>query len=109
MSVRKSTGWRRRAYKRIIERDGPACASCGVPERQTWRKGGLCGSYGGAGDFHQIVHPCTNLELEHALPLHLGGTNDDDNLRLLCVPCHRAKTSAEQSARLKALGAGRNA
>lgn len=106
---RKPTSWRKRAYRRIAERDGASCAACGIAERYVWRKGGLCGAYEQTGDYLQIVHRCTNLELEHTVPLHCGGTNDDDNLRLLCGPCHRAKTSAEQSARLKALGAGRNA
>ena len=107
MSVRKPTSWRKRAYKRIAARDGAACASCGVVEKRAWRKGGCSGSYR-AGDYHQIVHLCTNLELEHLLPLSAGGSNDDDNLRLMCGPCHKAKTVREQSDRLKALGAGRN-
>ena len=35
-------------------------------------------------------------ELDHRLPLFMGGTNDDSNLDLLCVPCHRAKTLRER-------------
>lgn len=103
MSVRKPTSWRKRAYKRVAERDGAACAVCGAPEGYTYRKGGLSGSYGESGDFRQIVYRCSNLELEHQVPLHLGGTNDDENLKLLCSDCHRAKTSVEQSQRLKRL------
>lgn len=108
MSVRKSSAWRKRAYGRIAERDGALCAVCGVSERYTYRKGGI-NSANEVHGRHQIVLRCTNLELEHTVPLHCGGTNDDENLKLVCSPCHRAKTSAEQSARLKALGAGRNA
>lgn len=108
MSVRKATSWRKRAYKRIAERDGASCAVCGATERYTWRKGGLGGHYEEGGQY-QIVHRCTNLELEHTIALHLGGGNDDENLRLLCGNCHKSKTSAEQSSRLKALGAGRTA
>ena len=50
-----------------------------------------------------IVYPSSNLELDHRQPLSAGGTNNDDNLWLLCRDCHKAKTSAERSARLKAL------
>lgn len=107
MSARKSSSWRKKAFYRIAARDGLACAVCGVGNRK------LCVVAGQnvteEGHPFSWVYFRTSLELEHVLPLHLGGTNDDDNLRLLCAPCHRAKTSAEQSARLKALGAGRNA
>ena len=36
------------------------------------------------------------IELDHRLPLFMGGTNDDENLDLLCVPCHWAKTLEER-------------
>jgi len=94
-------------FKRIAQRDGAVCARCGEPNRK------LCVAAGQnqTEDGHRFswVYFRTSLELEHVIPLHLGGDNEMDNLRLLCGPCHRSKTSAEQSARLKALGAGRNA
>lgn len=31
-------------------------------------------------------------ELDHILPLHKGGTNDDANLQGLCTGCHADKT-----------------
>jgi len=31
-------------------------------------------------------------EIDHILPLSLGGFTHPDNLRTLCVPCHRAET-----------------
>ena len=33
------------------------------------------------------------LELDHKLPVALGGTNDAENLWPLCKKCHRRKTS----------------
>jgi hypothetical protein len=37
-------------------------------------------------------------EVDHILPKHLGGTDDDTNLQTICKPCHRAKTQAEATA-----------
>lgn len=34
-------------------------------------------------------------ELDHIVPLMWGGSNDDSNLQLLCVTCHKIKTSKE--------------
>jgi 5-methylcytosine-specific restriction protein A len=36
-----------------------------------------------------------HLELDHKIPLWNGGTNDDDNLQILCYECHKEKTRAE--------------
>lgn len=35
------------------------------------------------------------LEVDHIVPLHLGGADRDANLELLCIPCHRKKTASE--------------
>ena len=35
------------------------------------------------------------LECDHKVPLSEGGTNDPDNLQILCKPCHIAKTRKE--------------
>ena len=32
-------------------------------------------------------------DIDHILPLALGGTNEPHNLQILCRPCHRAKTT----------------
>jgi 5-methylcytosine-specific restriction endonuclease McrA len=34
----------------------------------------------------------SNHEIDHILPLHLGGSNDIKNLQALCPNCHRLKT-----------------
>jgi 5-methylcytosine-specific restriction endonuclease McrA len=36
------------------------------------------------------------IELDHIVPLWNGGTNDPDNLQLLCYDCHKAKSKSEQ-------------
>ena len=35
-------------------------------------------------------------EIDHIVPLASGGTNDDSNLQLLCVDCHKEKTTLEK-------------
>jgi 5-methylcytosine-specific restriction endonuclease McrA len=48
------------------------------------------------------IVPGDAWDVEHVIPLALGGTNDDDNLRLaLCDP-HKAKTKADVSSIAKA-------
>lgn len=34
-------------------------------------------------------------ELDHILPLHKGGRDDDTNRQGLCVDCHQAKTRTD--------------
>ncbi|MFP3564704.1 HNH endonuclease [Paraburkholderia sp. SIMBA_030] len=38
-------------------------------------------------------------QVDHDVPLEQGGSNDDENLNLLCDDCHKAKTAQEASAR----------
>lgn len=65
------TGWREVPWaptpafrKRILDRDGHRCVACGATER-------LC--------------------IDHIIPRAKGGTNDDDNLQVLCAPCNTSK------------------
>lgn len=44
-----------------------------------------------------IVSP--SVEVDHIVPRHLGGTNEEGNMQGICVPCHRAKTASEKAAR----------
>ena len=39
-------------------------------------------------------------DIDHILPLALGGTNEPDNLQVLCRPCHRAKTTRSDVPRI---------
>lgn len=41
----------------------------------------------------------TRFEVDHIIPVSLGGTGDLNNLRLLCLACHKAAT-----ARLRKMG-----
>ena len=34
-------------------------------------------------------------QVDHKVPKFEGGTDDDDNLQAICLPCHQAKTAAE--------------
>lgn len=35
------------------------------------------------------------FDLDHHIPLEIGGDDSDDNLRPLCRPCHRLKTQSD--------------
>jgi 5-methylcytosine-specific restriction endonuclease McrA len=39
-------------------------------------------------------------EIDHILPLALGGSNAPENLQILCRPCHRAKTTKSDVPRI---------
>ena len=58
------------ARYRALKRDGRTCQLCGF-------------------DFKGA-----DLEVDHIIPRSEGGDNAQDNLRTLCIPCHRARTKA---------------
>jgi 5-methylcytosine-specific restriction endonuclease McrA len=58
---------------RILVRDGAACVKCG------------CGM---------------NLEVDHIVPLALGGSNSSLNLQTLCRSCHSLKSDEEAKRRI---------
>ena len=69
----KPTGRRipiREVRERLIVRDGLRCQGCG------WEP-------------HQVDY----LQVDHNRPKTLGGTDDMDNLALLCDPCNRKKSN----------------
>lgn len=37
-------------------------------------------------------------EVDHTIPLSLGGADSDENKRLLCTQCHKAKSARERRA-----------
>lgn len=43
------------------------------------------------------------FEVDHVVPLHLGGDDDVSNCQALCCECHRKKTLRENVARAHAL------
>lgn len=70
---RTGATWWKRTTKRILARDDHRC---------TWLTDGT---------------RCTAraTDVDHIVNEANGGTDDDDNLRSLCPPHHRAKTAAE--------------
>lgn len=38
-------------------------------------------------------------EVDHIIPLHLGGRETDENRQLLCVLCHKTKSEREEAQR----------
>ena len=65
---RKLTEWR----KRVLARE-PLCRPCREAGRVT-----------------------VATELDHVVPLELGGTYDDSNICPICGPCHLAKTAKDR-------------
>lgn len=62
-----------RIRKRILLRDGYTCQMCG--------------------------RVSSRLEVDHRVPLHLGGSESDENRWSLCLQCHQAKTEQEEKDR----------
>ena len=52
----------------------------------------------GGSKFNKCNKKITNAqsEIEHIIPLCIGGTNEDDNLQVLCKSCHFEKTQTEK-------------
>ena len=66
--------------RRIQVRDGSICCDCGrlwLPHRD---------------------------HVDHEIPREQGGSDDDSNLRLRCIECHKAKTAREARERAVARG-----
>lgn len=47
-------------------------------------------------EFCKIVLQPGTWECDHLIPISKGGTNDITNLRILCKPCHKAKTAEDR-------------
>ena len=45
-----------------------------------------------------VHHPAPLLRIDHRVALFLGGMDTDDNVQVLCIRCHTAKTKAEKAA-----------
>jgi 5-methylcytosine-specific restriction endonuclease McrA len=61
--------------KQVFRRDGLRC--------------GLCGSTDAPSNERTWNNP---YEVDHIIPICLGGTDDLENLRILCSACHKAET-----------------
>jgi 5-methylcytosine-specific restriction enzyme A len=60
------------------------------------RAGGVCHISG------RKIQPGEAWEIEHVIPIALGGANDEDNLAPALVAPHRAKTALDVKAKAKA-------
>lgn len=80
--LRGPGGRLRERLRRAIFRGEPLCRQCFAEGRTTLAS-----------------------EIDHIIPLEAGGSNDRGNLQPLCPECHKLKTGAEQSQRMKALNA----
>ena len=61
------------------------------------------GSWTRTAKHHKAVHPqcahcgaITELETDHIIPLHKGGTDSWTNLQSLCKECHGRKTQKDR-------------
>lgn len=97
---RMGSSQRRAAYAKLIDRDGEACQECARGASTIWRRMGVFCTETEAR--YTKVWPTSNLEVDHRLPLWAGGDNDLENLWLLCIECHKQKTSREASERRRA-------
>ena len=70
-SGRGGRPWRRKRAA-ILVRDNYTCRVCGLITK--------------------------DLEVDHIVNVAQGGTDDDENLQAICIPCHKAKTARESSA-----------
>lgn len=69
----------RRLRPKVLRRDGWCCQNCGL--------------YDPSG---------ATLQIDHIAAWADGGAATPENLRVLCIPCHRAKTKAEGKRRIVA-------
>lgn len=56
---------------RILARDGFRCVLCQRPK------------------------PEEKLQVDHIIPLHRGGPDQESNMQTVCIPCHLLKTQQE--------------
>lgn len=75
LGERANPKWRKHAFARLSALNGAKCALCGVLD--------------------------SILEVDHMIPLCISGKdgNKDENLQLLCNPCHTDKTRQENRKR----------
>lgn len=74
IAVQRIRGWElHKIRERILLRDEYTCRRCGLVS--------------------------VDLEVDHIVPLHLGGRESDENRQAICRACHHAKSAAEEAGR----------
>ena len=81
----------RREHRRTAPGDGAARRFRRRLNRDGW---GVCGTC-------RREYPAAQLEVDHRVPLALGGTDYDGNVQALCTAHHRAKSAEERRSRLR--------
>jgi len=73
-AVERIRGWKLTKIRdRILLRDGYTCRGCG--------------------------RVSSSLEVDHIIPLHLGGSESDENRQSTCGDCHQKKSEQEEKER----------
>ena len=73
-AVQRIRGWKLTKIRdRVLLRDDYTCCQCG--------------------------YVSAYLEVDHIVPLHLGGAESDDNRQALCNECHTKKSEQEEKGR----------
>ena len=67
-----------------------------VKARIVMRQDGFCAAHPG-----EKLRP-GHFDFDHELPLCLGGTHSEENIRAICKPAHKAKTAEDVSRKAKA-------
>ena len=82
----------------ILDRYGWKCVGCGEPFFRMR-------TYTGTADNFSAERPATlkgeAVEFDHFSQLALGGKDHADNIRPLCIQCHKKKTLTDAKARAK--------
>ena len=74
-AVERIRGWKlTKIRERVLLRDEYTCRGCG--------------------------RVSSSLEVDHVVPLHLGGSESDENRQSICVECHEAKSEREEKGRI---------
>ena len=74
VAVERIRGWQLTKIRdRVLLRDGYTCRKCG--------------------------RVSASLEVDHIIPLHLGGAESDENRQSLCDDCHQLKGEQEEKER----------
>lgn len=74
VAVERIRGWKlTKIRNRILLRDNYTCRKCG--------------------------RVSVDLEVDHIVPLHLGGQESDENRQSLCHECHELKSAEEENER----------
>jgi hypothetical protein len=101
--VPKRNRAKERAAALAYQKANPDKARANAARYRARKRAQLCACCKAA-DFHAVYRAATLLckEVDHSVPLHLGGLHCCKNLQLLTVGEHRQKTARENSTRMRA-------